>query len=552
MPRWHSAPIADMSTAAVSEIENEQPAQDAGSEETEAKEAQRQSIKRLAVSGATVVAVGFGIGQVIKLLSSIILTRLIHPEVYGLMDLATSCMVGIHLFSDLGINPCVVQSKRGEEPIFLRTAWTIQVLRSVVIAIVSILIAWPISHFYHRPILLFLLPVIGSISIVEALTSIGSFVLTRKVLRGRLMLLELLASVFTLILTILLIYFMRPEGVMEVWHRVRPSLGLDENLVWAVVLGMLGARFIVMLLSHGILPGPTPRFVLDRSSAKEMMGFAKWVFFSTILTFIGTQIDRFLVPKLAGFEAAGLYGRALGLLGISTGIISSFNVTVIYPIFGRLQNEGQDITDYYPKIHRILSILGAIVMSGLIATGPSVTRVLYPAEYSSVGWLLQIFAIGAWFQMLQDFLGSGMLASGRRRAFVLPNAVRAISMFLLLVPCWWLGRYFGYGDLVGIVLGWVAINLATYLSATLLARASGLRVWPGDLFMTVLLGAISVTGLKAGGVLSSLLGAAAPETRWGWLAHFLIMGTTTTLVWGVFLLIAWRRGTFDMLKRSGS
>jgi O-antigen/teichoic acid export membrane protein len=305
-----------------------------------------------------------------------------------------------------------------------------------------------------------------------------------------------------------------------------------------------------MLLSHLILPGPRSKLELDRDSAKEMMGFAKWVFVSTILTFIGTQIDRFFVPKLAGFEAAGLYGRALGLLGITTAILSTFNSSVIYPIFGRLQAEGRSIADYYPRIHQILSILGALLMSGLVATGPSIARLLYPAEYGAVGWLLQIFAFGAWFQMIQDFIGSGLLASGRRRAFVLPSAIKAAAMLLLLVPSWWLGKRLGYGDLVGIAVGWLAINVVTYVSAIYLARASGIHVWKTDFPMAAILVASSVAGLKLGKLMSSLLGTAAPNTRWGWFAQLLVMGTSTLVIWAAFLVFAWRRGTFDMLKRS--
>jgi len=536
-----------MSTDAVTVVDSEISAKEALSE---AQKQQRHSVKRLALNGATYVALGFGAGQIIKLLSSIILTRLIHPEVYGLMDLAISCMVGIHLFSDIGINPCVVQSKHGEAPVFLRTAWTLQVLRSLLIAVMASLIAWPVARFYHRPILLFVLPVIGSISIIEAFNALGTFVLTRRVQRGRLVLLETLSGLFSLLLTVLFVYIMRPGPFMEVWRHERQSLGLDESLIWATILGTLIARFLVMLLSHLILPGPRSRFQLDRDSLKEMMGFAKWVFFSTILTFLGTQIDRFIVPKLAGFEAAGLYGRALGLLGICTGLISTFNSSVIYPIFGRLQNEGQSLADYYPKTHKILSIIGAIVMSGLIATGPSLCRILYPAEYTAVGSLLQIFALGAWFQMLQDFIGSGMLASGRRRAFVLPNAIKAIAMFALLLPAWWLAKHFGYNDLVGIVVGWVAINVATYLSAIFLARANGIQVWKNDLTMTAILVALSLAGLKLGHILSSWLGTATPDSRWVWFLQFLVMGTTTVGVWTLFLVFTWRRGTFNMLKRS--
>jgi O-antigen/teichoic acid export membrane protein len=530
-----------MTTATVSEAESETA--------TSRAAGPRTSLRRAAINGATLVAIGFGVGQVIKLFSSIILTRLIHPEVYGLMDLAISCMVGIHLFSDLGINPCVVQSRRGEEPAFLRTAWTVQLIRSVFIGLVAAAIAWPVAYLYDRPILFYVLPVIGSLTIAEAFMSLGTFVLTRRVERGLLVLLELLHGAISLVLTILFIYLMRPGPFLEVWHRSRPSLGLDVSLVWAPVLAQLASRTLLALFSHAILPGPSSRLALERDSVKEMLGFAKWVFFSTILTFLGTQIDRFMVPKLAGFDSAGLYGRALGLLGIASGIVLTFNTSVIYPILGRLHLEGRTLADEYPKIHRVLALMAAVVISGLITTGPALTRILYPAEYQDVGWLLQILAVGAWFQMIQDFIGSALLASGRRKAFVVPNAVRAIAMAVVLVPCWWLGKQLGQGNLVGLVVGWVVVNVMAFGSAIRVARASHIRVLRHDLLMTALLGAVTLVGSWLGALAARQLGVATPTSRGGWIVQFLVIGTTTAAVWAGILAWFWRRGAFAMLRR---
>ena len=70
-------------------------------------------------------------------------------------------LVGLIMFTDGGIALAVVRSPRGQDPRFLDTAWTIQVLRGFLLLFVSFIFAWPAAHFYAAPQLLLLVPVMG-------------------------------------------------------------------------------------------------------------------------------------------------------------------------------------------------------------------------------------------------------------------------------------------------------------------------------------------------------------------------------------------------------
>src|SRR6267378_378285 len=76
---------------------------------------------------------GFGLGLVIRFGSNLLMTRLLLPDMFGVMAIATTIMIGLSMFSDVGLRQSVVQSPRGGESSFLNTAWTIQVLRGVLI-----------------------------------------------------------------------------------------------------------------------------------------------------------------------------------------------------------------------------------------------------------------------------------------------------------------------------------------------------------------------------------------------------------------------------------
>ena len=71
---------------------------------------------------------GFGMQKVLQLGSNLILTRLLFPEAFGLMTLANVILIGIQMFSDVGIKPAIVQSEHGEKEDYLNTAWTVQII----------------------------------------------------------------------------------------------------------------------------------------------------------------------------------------------------------------------------------------------------------------------------------------------------------------------------------------------------------------------------------------------------------------------------------------
>jgi O-antigen/teichoic acid export membrane protein len=89
------------------------------------------SLKTLAIRGAIWTIAGYGAGQLLRLGGNLVLTRLLEPKLFGLMTLVFVFITALHLFSDLGIGVSVIQNKRGDDPVFLNTAWTLQVVRGV-------------------------------------------------------------------------------------------------------------------------------------------------------------------------------------------------------------------------------------------------------------------------------------------------------------------------------------------------------------------------------------------------------------------------------------
>ena len=79
--------------------------------------------------------------QALRLLSNLILTRLLAPEAFGLVAAVNTLYFALVMFSDLGVWQSVVKSERGLQASFLGTAWTVQLLRGALLCAVVLLIA---------------------------------------------------------------------------------------------------------------------------------------------------------------------------------------------------------------------------------------------------------------------------------------------------------------------------------------------------------------------------------------------------------------------------
>lgn len=75
-------------------------------------------LKKLAVRGMVWTIAGYGASQILRLGSNLILTRLLFPELFGLMTLVNIFITGLHLFSDIGVGPSIIQNKRGMTQFF--------------------------------------------------------------------------------------------------------------------------------------------------------------------------------------------------------------------------------------------------------------------------------------------------------------------------------------------------------------------------------------------------------------------------------------------------
>src|SRR3984893_16703417 len=138
-----------------------------------------------AIRGGSWTMFGYGAGQVLRLVLTLTLARMLVPQAFGLVALVNVFLSGLEMLSDLGIGMDVVQHPRGDDPAFINTAFLIQAIRGVGLWVIATALAYPFARFYHQPAVLTLL-IVGSVSVLlRGFVSGSLWSLTRHVELGK-------------------------------------------------------------------------------------------------------------------------------------------------------------------------------------------------------------------------------------------------------------------------------------------------------------------------------------------------------------------------------
>ncbi len=269
-------------------------------------------LKNKAISGSIWTVMGYGGAQVLRLGGNIILTRLLVPELFGLMALVNTFIQGLQLFSDIGIQPSIIRSSRGDDPIFLNTAWTLQVIRGVGLWIGCCVIAWPVSQFYDNQQFLWILPVFGFNTIIAGFNSTSLATLNRKLEIGKLTILELGVQILTLTIMIVWAYFQRS--------------------IWALVAGSLISSLVKMAISHGLNSHKFNRFAWDKGAWEEIISVGRWIFIATAMTFLAQQTDKIMLGKFTSLEILGVYTIAFTIANVPQQMLRKVSQQVMMPL----------------------------------------------------------------------------------------------------------------------------------------------------------------------------------------------------------------------------
>jgi len=420
-----------------------------------ATENQRPSLLKRVMKATAWTFSGHVASQVIRLGSNLLMSRLLFPEAFGLMALVNTVISGLYMFSDTGTNANIIQSKRGEDPAFLNTAWTVDCIRGIFLWLCTCLLSFPIARFYNEPLLLYLLPVSGITVLLTAFESNKLVLASRNLDIRRLTIIDLLVQISAI--TVILV----GAGIAKV-------TGAPIHIaVWSLVAGNIAGGIVRLTLSYTFIEGEGNKFQLEPEALKEIFQFGQWIFLSTILTFFAYQGNNLIIPRLLGFSFFGIFSFASNLSLFATSIVGMVEGRVLYASYSEVHRERPErLRPILRRARIVLNAVNCAVALFFICFGQILIHIMYDERYSDAGWILQLLALGSILPLIVSTYSNVLMAQGKTHIMPLIMVLQTVAQIAGI----FIGYYFGkeFGLVLGLTLsGWAIYPFAAVLYARL-------------------------------------------------------------------------------------
>jgi O-antigen/teichoic acid export membrane protein len=412
-----------------------------------------ESLRQRLVRAASWSLLGYGLSQVIRLGSNLVLTRLLAPDLFGVMAVGYMVIVGLNMFSDIGLGPSIVQNPRGEEPRFLNVCWVVQILRGSIITLVGLGIALALhlvsegrttggaTSVYTDPRLPGVVAGLSLVGLVGGLESTRVWLARRRMVLGRLTQIELASSITATVVTLL----------WAAW----------SHSVWALVFGGVVGAMVKTALTHLALPGPGNRPEWEPQAFNGIFAFGKWAFLSSILSFLIASGDRILLGGFLDATTMGFYAIAFLLVNSLQAAVGKVEAYAVLPALAEVVRDNP--AKLKRTIYRVrlpVDVVCLLSSGALFILGDLVVRFLYDSRYAPAGWMMSILALTLIGTRL-DMFDQCVLSLGRPKLLSGLSTVRLAALYSL-VPFGYL--FFGLKGAIWAVACSSLVSAAAVLS----------------------------------------------------------------------------------------
>lgn len=383
-----------------------------------------QGLFARALRGSMLTAGSYAVTQALRLGSNLILTRLLYPEAFGVMALVSVALVGLAMFSDMGVGPAISASRRGDERDFLDTAFTLNVLRGAVLWGATCALAWPMARFYDAPDLMQLLPAAGLTLLIAGFNPTRIDTANRHLLLGRLTLLDLIAQVFAIAAMVALAFALRS--------------------VWALVIGAILGAVAKLILTSRWLPGPANRFRWEASAGQELIRFGKWIFLSTACGFLLSQGDKAIFGAFLTLQELGVYNIGWFLASFPVLLAGAVTGRILIPLYRDHPPAASEQNAARMRRLRLLVTGGTLGLLGLLGLfGAPLVGLLYDARYAGAAAVVVVMACVQMPGVIGMTYDQSALAAGDSRNYFLVIALKAVLQTVAFLLGMQAGGLFG-------------------------------------------------------------------------------------------------------------
>ena len=240
------------------------------------------------IMGHTVRSAGWVFGwraatRALGLISTLVLIRILVPQDFGLIALGSAFAQTVDALSVLGVEDALIRERQTTTAMY-HTAFTMNLVRGLVIGGIVAIGSGPVAAFFEEPRLQPLLLVLAGLAASDGLINIGIVDFRRDFQFQKEFLLNILPRIASVGVTI--------------------AAALLLRSYWALLAGMATYRLLRLAGSYAMHPY-RPRLTLG--AWRSLLSFSLWTWVLAVLAMLRQRSDAFVIGRVIGTADVGLY-----------------------------------------------------------------------------------------------------------------------------------------------------------------------------------------------------------------------------------------------------
>lgn len=465
------------------------------------------------IATRTMRAAGWVVGwrlatRLLGLLSTLILVRLLAPDDFGLLAIATAFAASIDAMASIGTDFALIREREPDRAMY-DTAFTMNVIRGIATAMILAGAAFPLAWFMEDARLGPVMVLLGVAFLLSALENIGIVDFRRALDFSKEFRLFLVPRIAGSVANIATAFVLRSY--------------------WSLVVGIFVTRLCRMGFSYVMHPF-RPR--LSLAAWRRIFGFSFWLWLNSLVALIRDRADTLVLGRMLETERVGVFAVGSEIALLPTTEILEPASRSLFPGFAATQNAGADLAAAY--LRAVATVLLLVLPAGV-----GISLLADPLVKLALGWnwldaipIIQIVALTGVFHVIIQTSGNLFGVRGETRLLFRMSLLSAVVRIPLLIVL--VGRHelVGAAIAIAVVLG---LEAALYLVFT--ARRLGLGAMD---FASALWRPFLATAVMGGCLAAAGLGWSdrSGEPIWLVLAVLVTAGLGMT-IYGLALGLAW-------------
>jgi O-antigen/teichoic acid export membrane protein len=368
------------------------------------------NLKQKTVQNIGIVFIAAVFTRLIKFVSTIILARILLPEDFGLVAIASIFLNLLDMFKDLGVGNALIYKKEKVDDA-ADTAFIIIPLLGAVLFAIAYFSAPFAAIFFGDAIVTDIIRVSAITFLLAPFGSVPSILFEKNLDFKKSQTPQIISSTVSSVLSIF--------------------LALVGFGVWSLIYSGLIGAVTGLLVIWKITPW-RPRLRFDLSIAKELFGYGKHILASSFFIFLATNLDSTIIGRLLGVTALGLYSMAYRISNYPVTNVTYLISGVMFPTYSKLHGAGGKLKKAYLMTFKYVSLLSIPASFGILIITNDFVQVVMKPKWGPIIPIIQILCFYGLVRSLGATTGEIFKATGKPKLLAFFTAM-SLGLFVLLV-----------------------------------------------------------------------------------------------------------------------